>query len=124
MLVAVSDAPEDVAELSQCWCADRLGDGGVGVRWGEDEQSDWVLVEDQLVASQDAGGGLWCYDDVVRQVPGVAPAFVGVVGHIRPADGRSEGDRGGREEGEFLSASITVVLSVAFCGLFLDEYCY
>ena len=96
MLVAVSDAPEDVAELSQCRCADGLGDEGVSGRWCEDEQADWVLVEDQLVASQDAGGGLWVYDGVFRQVPGVAPAFVGVIGHIRPADGRSEGDRVGR----------------------------
>ena len=50
--------------------------------------------------------------------------LVGVVGHIRPFDGRSEGDRFGREEGYFLSLTVTVVLSVAFFGLFLDEYRY
>ena len=67
MLVAVADAPEGVAELTQCRCADGLGDGGVSGRWCEDEKADWVLVEDQLMASQDAGGGLWCYDDVFHQ---------------------------------------------------------
>ena len=75
-LVAIADTSEDVAELAQCCCADGLGDIGVSVWWCEGEEADWVLVEDQLVASEDTGGGLWCYDDVVRQVPGVAPAFV------------------------------------------------
>ena len=67
---------------------------------------------------------MWGYNDVFRQVPGVPPAIVGFVGHIRPADGRSEGDRVGREESDLLSLSVTAVLSVAFGGLFLDQYRY
>ena len=35
-----------------------------------------------------------------------------------------EGDGVGREKGEFLGVAVTVVLSVAFVGLFLDDYCY
>ena len=46
----------------------------------------------------------------------------GIVGHIRPSDGRSEGDRVSREEGEFLGVAITVVISVAFSRLFLYDY--
>ena len=124
MLVAIADASEDVAELAHCCCVDGLGDIGVSVRWCDDEEADWGLVEDQFVASQDTGGGLWCYYDVVRQVPGVAPAFVGIVGYIRPADDRSQGDRVHWEESEFLSLSVMIVLSFAFFGLFLDEYRY
>ena len=114
MLVAVTDAPEDVAELLQFRCADGLGDVGVSGRWCEDEEADWVLVEDQLVVSLDAGGGLWGYDDVFHQVPGVAPAVVGFVGDIRPADGRSEGHFGDFE-GDFADFSVSFVGTVAAC---------
>ena len=51
----------------------------------------------------------------------MAVTFVGVVGHIRPSGGRSEGDRVSREEGEFLGVAITVVISVAFFRLFLYD---
>ena len=36
----------------------------------------------------------------------------------------TEGDRVGREESEFLSVSVTVVLSVTVDGMFLEKYRY
>ena len=54
----------------------------------------------------------------------MAVTLVGVVGHILPSDGRSEGDRVSREKGECLGLAVTVVTSVACIRLFLYDYRY
>ena len=54
----------------------------------------------------------------------MAVTIGGIVGHIRPSDGRSEGDRVSREKGDFLGLAVAVILSATFIRLFLYDYRY